>query len=149
MDPINSLRKKILISGKELRILVSGNSMEPVIHDADSITIKYCDKYAVGDIIVYEYKDTILVHRILKKRHNLYFCKGDNCFRIEEVEDRSILGKVVAINNQEVARHSQILLKMSLYVGWRFRVTQSISRTCQSHIYRCYKYCILRKYLER
>lgn len=35
-----------------------------------------------------------MVHRIIKKTATTYFCKGDNAFRLEKIEDTDIVGKV-------------------------------------------------------
>ena len=66
MEVLNLIRKSFLVFGKKFEIFVSGNSMEPMINDGDKIEITYISSCVLGDIIVFEHDETILVHRILK-----------------------------------------------------------------------------------
>ena len=73
--------------------------MNPILNEGDKLTVAKCDDYEVGDILVYLYKrDELLVHRLLKKENNIYYCKGDNCYRLEDVEYDNIVGKVIKVN---------------------------------------------------
>lgn len=80
---------------KPFKLTVEGISMLPILHPGDSITICSKDKYLVGDIVVFFYKnDEPLVHRILEINRGRYFCKGDNSFRIENVDRSALVGAV-------------------------------------------------------
>ena len=81
-------------------IIVSGNSMEPILCDGEYILAKKDRQYKIGDILIFSYKQqAILVHRLLKINAGRYFCKGDNSFRIEDVSYEQILGKVIISND--------------------------------------------------
>ena len=87
---------------KELTTSVIGVSMNPILKEGDKLTVTKCDDYEIGDILVYLYKqDELLVHRLLKKESNVYYCKGDNCYRLEDVTYDRIVGKVTKVNGCE------------------------------------------------
>ena len=78
-----------------LELTVEGTSMLPILHPGDSISISSKEDYKLGDILVFFYKNsTLLVHRLLKIENGRYFCKGDNSFRLEDIEKSAILGAV-------------------------------------------------------
>lgn len=93
-------KKKILMLRSKFKqpfeIFVDGTSMLPILHPGDCIKVCMKDEYVVGDIIVFFYKkDILLVHRLLKVVNGRYFCKGDNSFRLEDVEKEAIIGAVI------------------------------------------------------
>lgn len=86
----------------QAEITVMGISMNPTLFEGDKVIIEKCDKYKIGDIIVFDYKNEgILIHRLLKF-DGRYFCKGDNAFRLEDIEYNQILGKAVLVNNTSI-----------------------------------------------
>ena len=94
-DPIALLRLRSKIQ-KPFSLTVSGVSMLPVLHDGDVISVCGRDDYAVGDILVFAYKNGgILVHRLLKIENGRYFLKGDNALRLEDVSKEQIFGAVL------------------------------------------------------
>ena len=87
------LRSKVK---KPFELSVDGISMLPILHPGDSVKVCAKDEYAVGDILVFFYKDdSLLVHRLLKVENGRYFCKGDNAFRLEDIEKQNIVGAVM------------------------------------------------------
>lgn len=91
-DQIVNILSKVKSS---FNLTVKGNSMFPTLKPDDIVTIKKKQEYAIGDILVFNYKDEgILVHRLLKISSNTFYCKGDNSFRLEDVELLAILGCV-------------------------------------------------------
>ena len=74
----NVIRKKLIFSNNELEI--SGTSMEPCLLNDDIIKIASEVNYSTGDILVFTYDNTILVHRLIKIVNQFYYCKGDNSF---------------------------------------------------------------------
>ena len=87
-------------SHEPFQMMVSGLSMYPVLNEGDIITVCRKRDYKIGDIIVFQYKDnSFLVHRLLKIQNGRFFCKGDNSFRMEDVEKDRIVGYVLLIFN--------------------------------------------------
>ena len=129
----------LLEKAQYITITVRGISMEPTLHKGDSITIEKCADYQVGDIIVFRYKhNELLVHRIVKRDNRLY-CKGDNAFRLEDITNDQIAGKIVRINNQPPKNWPVWLTDLSLKVGLEFRKQHyNIEATKQTYIYKHY-----------
>lgn len=86
--------RKTIKQKKVIKLKVLGNSMYPVIRNGEIVDIVN-ETFGVGDIILFRYKNTLIVHRLLKVCNNEYFCKGDNSFRIEKISFSDIIGKVI------------------------------------------------------
>lgn len=114
------LQKRILFKNN-ISIKISGNSMSPTFNDGDMITFFKENDYVLGDILVFWYKNNLLVHRLLKIYNDIYFCKGDNSFRLESVEKEHIIGKVKLINSIPVTRWNSSLIELSYLVNREFR----------------------------
>ena len=85
---------------KPFELSVDGISMLPILHPGESIKVCAKDEYTVGDILVFFYKDdSLLAHRLLKVENGRYFCKGDNAFRLEDIEKSNIVGAVMLDND--------------------------------------------------
>lgn len=147
----DKLLQKVLMAqvsaGKAVEIAVTGVSMNPALYEGDSITVQKKADYEVGDILVFSYKnDELLVHRLLEKRDGLYFCKGDNAFRLEDVPLKQIVGKVTAVNGNPTPPCPQRLITLSLLVNRAFfRFRYDVEKTRQSSIYQLYEKIILGK----
>lgn len=139
MEILNAIRKRTLISGKNLEISVSGYSMQPLINDGDMILLTYSPKYVVGDVIVFEYEGNILVHRILKIDNGYVCCKGDNSFRLEKVAFSEIIGKVESVNGEKLNPISIELINLSYCIGCDFENNKSIEKTKKQGNYKKYQ----------
>ena len=122
-------------------VSVDGISMEPLLKKGDSIFVKYQSSYSVGDIVLFDYADEgLLVHRILRVDDDLFFCKGDNSFRLELISYDSIIGKVLSCNGEFLKPLSMELICLSYEVGRLFKSNKfSKKLTIQSAAYCCYK----------
>lgn len=130
---------------KQIEISVTGVSMNPVLFEGDRITVIKCADYNIGDILVFNYKDGLLVHRLLKK-DGKYFCKGDNSFRLEDVSTDQIIGKVAAVNGHDIGPCPQRLIELSYLVNRAFfKCHYDQIKTKQTDIYQLYEKIILRK----
>ena len=148
MDP--KLVYKFLVSKlkteKNATLLVSGTSMNPMMHDGDSVTIQHCNAYSVGDVLVFIYKGELLIHRLLKRSAGLFFCKGDNSFRLEDVKIENIAGKVIFINGETIPPFPDDCVRLSYLVNREFRKNgYDIEMTKKSGIYRFYHQCAWKK----
>lgn len=95
-------------------ITIKGTSMEPILHDGESYTLIRQEKYTVGDILVYEYKNEgLLAHRLLKIEQNRYFCKGDNSFRQEDITQDQIIGKIEIVDPNNTPEFIEASYKIS------------------------------------
>lgn len=86
-----------------LWVNIVGQSMKPILFENDIVMIKHSSIYDQGDIVVFRYWENIcLAHRILiHDQDGMYFCKGDNSFRMEKITHEDILGKVVFVKRNE------------------------------------------------
>ena len=139
----NELWQKILFAslraGRQMTIDVTGVSMEPTMRAGDRITLCRAERYEIGDILVFTYKGELLVHRLLKEENGRYFCKGDNAFRLEDVTEEEIAGKVILCNGQPLFPFSPEEIALSYLVNRAFRKCgYDAEKTKQSGIYRFY-----------
>ena len=138
---INMLKFMLKIKGT-ITLPVTGNSMIPCICNKDEVVITKNLHYSIGDILVFEYTSgELIMHRLLMAVNNKFICKGDNSFRIEEIEQNKVIGKVILVKrgknfflpNQMDKRY----IRMSLKIGLFF--IQQGYKVLESEIFREYK----------
>jgi len=57
---------------------VSGNSMEPNLHDGQWLIINRISRPKVGDVVVFRYGSTELIKRIIRPVGDGWWVEGDN-----------------------------------------------------------------------
>ncbi len=134
------LRAKIK---KPFSLTVAGTSMFPLIREGESISICRKDAYDIGDILVFIYpQDRLIVHRLLKIQGDRYFCKGDNCYELEEIGFDQIIGAVLL---EDDPHHTAEFVRDSYHINCIFReCDHDIGKTKQTEEYQAY----YKKYLE-
>lgn len=78
-----------------LRII--GTSMEPTMREGDIVTLDLHYKVIMpGDIVVFPGKHGygLIIHRVLWRKGDYYWIKGDNALRVDIVHRKDILGVV-------------------------------------------------------
>lgn len=118
-------------SQEPFQMKVSGSSMYPILNDGDTITICCKKDYKIGDILVFQYKNgAFLVHRLLKIQNERFFCKGDNSFRMEDVERDKIVGCVMLDcdphNNEEFIFESIMINNIFRKLGFNAELTKEL-----------------------
>lgn len=101
----SSIGKEILNDGKTIEFSLSGDSMKSFIFPGDRIIIKkeYSDRIVTGDIVYCKTKETLILHRIVKKGKDsegkgYIITKGDNNFFVDpQVLSNDIIGKAILI----------------------------------------------------
>lgn len=143
MEYKTKVLKMIVSAAGHAGVTISGVSMQPVLLDGQKAEVEYCDQYEIGDILVYEYKsEGILVHRLLKIENGIYFCKGDNSFRLEAIMARQVIGKVKIKNDKN---NNIKFVVCSLGIAELFQCCNyDVNKTKQQPEYA--EYC--RRYLE-
>lgn len=81
-----------------------GSSMEPQLNNICTIYVMCCSAHELsnGDIITFFYNNEVVCHRLIFRKDNYIFERGDNCSlwsKLNRVPDESIIGKVVAYKN--------------------------------------------------
>lgn len=128
-------------------IAVRGISMEPALLAGDRITVTAAKQYAIGDIVVFPYKNEgLVVHRLLKIENGRYFCKGDNALRLEDMTASAILGRVTAVNGVPPTPWETWKTTCSLAVHRLFRrLGYDRAAVKTTDLYRAYYHLILQK----
>lgn len=131
----------------ELTISVVGTSMFPTLLENDVVTVTKSKDYTIGDILVFVYKNNeLIVHRLLKKEHDIYFCKGDNSFRLEDITYEKIVGKVTKVNNLNISPCPADLIEQSLNIHKKLAtLNYDIVKLKNTIMYKTYK----KQYLRR
>lgn len=143
---VSKVLSAILKSKGQAEITVMGISMNPTLFEGDKVIIKKSNEYRIGDIIVFNYKNEgILIHRLLKY-DGRYFCKGDNAFRLEDIEYNQIIGKAVLVNNITIQPWDDWKVRLSYSLNREFvKLRYNMDKVKKSNIYRIYSVLILRK----
>jgi signal peptidase I len=92
----------VLQKGMDARFQAKGFSMAPFIKNNDVVTISPLqgERAGLGDIIAFAHPETqgLCIHRIVRKKGDLYVTKGDNRSETEEsVPIENILGSVTRV----------------------------------------------------
>ena len=147
----NELIYKLLLlqlkSNKKIEISVTGYSMNPTLYESDLITVEKSNNYEIGDMLIFIYKNNeLLVHRLLDIKVGRYFCKGDNSFRLEDITENQIIGKVIKINGINITSCPTRLTVLSYLVNRAFiKCRYDIDKTKETSIYKLYEKIILKK----
>ena len=76
--------------------IVKTGSMEPNINIGELIIVKEKEDYNIGKIVTYHDEGIFITHRIINKKDNIYFIKGDNNNVFDEkVLKENIIGEVI------------------------------------------------------
>ena len=135
----------LLIKSKgAVSIIVKGHSMFPLLKDGDNVTICISNEYYVGDILLFVYKnDELLLHRLVNKS-NRYYCKGDNAFRLEDINKDQIIGKLTHVNGAKIEKWASWKTALSFKISRIFfRNRYDLQKTKNTYIYRFYEHIIL------
>lgn len=137
---------------KVITLTVNGFSMLPQFHSGEKVSIKKEKEYFLGDIIAFQYEEEgILLHRIVKVDKNMYFCKGDNSFRLEVVYPSNIIGKTLDEAERNTVKFRRILecIKIRLLsvvsygIGKKFMRSNMNMKVKKCFSYKVYKFLFL------
>ena len=126
------------------QINVSGNSMQPTLFNGDVVTVKQENVYKDGDIIVFEYKNELIIHRLLSQNQYICLCKGDNSFKVEDIDFSQILGRVVDDGKRPLPCFNKELIDLSLELNFIYRKNcYNAQAVIKSDIYKKYKMLLI------
>ena len=127
-------------AGLYSEIKVVGKSMNPTLYENDKIKIITKENYEPGEVLAFSYKnDTLLVHRLLYIKKGIYYCKGDNSFRLEDVQKEQIIGAVNEVNGIELEKWNDAKIALSYAVNREFvRCKYNIFLVKKTNVYRKY-----------
>lgn len=89
-----------LAEGQQVRLLLSGHSMEPTLHDGDRLLIEPLrDEPAAGDVLLFRMGDLHLLHRLLRREGDRYVMQGDHNTGCEVVRRSDLLARLVEVQH--------------------------------------------------
>jgi signal peptidase I len=114
MELIEAVHEK----GASFRFQARGYSMTPAIRDGDVIILSPLGSQMPGrgDVLAFRHpgRPQMLVHRVLRKKGNRFFIKGDNCSEADGwIPAENLLGLVTRVERQGEARFWPSRLKPS------------------------------------
>lgn len=128
-----------LSSGARVDIKIEGVSMNPYFKEDDVVSVEKANEYTLGDVLVFIYKGTLLIHRLIKIENGRYFCKGDNAFRLEDMTLNDISGKAILLNGKPIPPVPDWFIYLSYQINRIFRKSGfNVQKTKESGIYRFY-----------
>lgn len=105
--PVQELSELVLLqldSGAKATIVVSGNSMHPMLrHRRDSVTMEKITDFAkIGDVLFYRRSaGKYVLHRVIQvSAPGQYVCSGDNQCDHEKVLHEQVIARVVSFTNR-------------------------------------------------
>jgi signal peptidase I len=124
MHPADELAAQVLRRGQSLRIKAGGASMLPFMRHGDVALVVPAAETAigVGDVICYETRGRLFVHRVIARDGDRLATKGDALTSIEIIEPPQLLGRVVATE-----RHGRVRRLDSPPGRWRNRAIAAVS----------------------
>ena len=90
----STIEQELERSGRIIQTIV-GNSMEPMLHNRESVVVIECFDGILkrGDIPLYKRPNgEYVLHRILRVRERDYIIRGDNCLRKEIIPHEMVIG---------------------------------------------------------
>jgi len=126
---------------------VEGISMYPTLKKGDQVLVVGSKTYNVGEIIVYTFEDRgILIHRILRLEGNKLFCKGDNAYRLEQISEKNIIGKVTAVNGLPIQKWPFWKTQLSYKINRIYYTSNfDVQYTKSSETYKLFEFLVLEK----
>lgn len=121
------LMAAVLASGRHFRFQASGQSMYPLIHNGDILTVSpLANKVYLGEVIVClkPTEKTLVVHRIIHIQENKYLIRGDYTPSPDGlVTGNCLIGRVTRIEHAGRSSHwglglERILLAFLSRRGW-------------------------------
>lgn len=95
-----------LKAGESVRITLVGTSMSPTLIEGDVLTLESVSNTpAIGDIVLFRYRGTHLLHRVVAMDGDAYTMRGDNCIYEENCRREDIVGRVVEVEKHHRLKH--------------------------------------------
>ncbi|KMQ50288.1 hypothetical protein CHISP_2757 [Chitinispirillum alkaliphilum] len=90
-DPYNKY-KALLADGEAVTFTLQGRSMEPYMKEGQEISVVKTDKLHRGDCCLINYRNRLLLHRLVKTGKSGCIFMGDNSHTFEIVDSKDVLG---------------------------------------------------------
>lgn len=128
--------------------------MQPVLWDGDFIQIQPQKTLKSGDIALFTYLDEgQLAHRVIAVTEEVFYCKGDNAFRIEEVPSDVIVGKVVGRYTEQgwssCCFRSRLISRLVCYLSEKINQQTIKANWDVAFVRKCFPYKFLQWLLKQ
>lgn len=110
--------EELLAEGKQVTILVRGNSMRPLLRDGrDKVVLRKANAEDIrkGAVMLFRYRGSHVMHRVRKIEGDVVIFEGDGNYKLQEVVTRKDIVAVV----EAVVRPSGRRIECSSR-RWRF-----------------------------
>jgi signal peptidase I len=111
------LAAEVLASFGQARLPVTGSSMFPCMQPGDLLEIRRrTTPIQIGDVVVFQRNDRLVVHRVVGQTGDLYITRGDRLrFPDAPVPAAEIMGTVAAIQrgNRQIAPRLTFLCRLA------------------------------------
>ena len=116
--------ENFILQGEHVEILVRGRSMAPYLRDRkDKIVIApFCpEELKKGDIVLFSHCGSYLLHRIIRRKKNVFITQGDS--NIEKQEE-VLLPDIIGIVRFKIKPNGQIVSvnRFSHRIYWHCRL---------------------------
>ena len=124
-DTFFEVVKSELATNKTVSFTVKGQSMWPFYKDGKTIVTvaspKQLKKY---DVVLANYQEKVILHRIIKIQKDTYILRGDATTRKEVVHLSDMFGKVLEHKNKKIIKTTSLgyRLKVWFWVNNPFRI---------------------------
>lgn len=97
-----ALAEDQLAEGRSVKMSLRGTSMLPTLREEDVLTLEpMSGEPQVGDVLLFRYCGSHIVHRLVRHDGDIYTMQGDNCYSTETVSRRDIVARVVAVTRPD------------------------------------------------
>jgi len=118
------LLSRELLNGQIMRLRSLGGSMIPYLREGDLVTVVPVKKCRVGDIVLYNRGNSLIMHRVLAKFSDKIITKGDAATRLDPpISPQDILGR--AVSYERHGKKSSLNSLRSRLCGLAFCLTVS------------------------
>lgn len=137
---LNKISKKLLDEGYSVKLTVGGISMFPYLLNQEQVNVEpvWDKSIQIGDILVFQFDDKWVAHRLIKIKGSRYITKGDFCIKKDapllrdEFIGRVIAvyrkNKVISLNSSKRKRLNYILAKISVFLPPMVWISSKINR---------------------
>lgn len=90
--------EELLAEGKQVTILVRGNSMRPLLRDGrDKVVLRKANDEDIkkGAVILFRYRGSHVMHRVTKIEGDVVVFEGDGNYKLQEVATRKDIVAIV------------------------------------------------------
>lgn len=97
-----ALAEEQLAEGHSVAMSLKGISMLPTLREEDVLTLEpMAGEPCVGDVLLFRYAGSHVVHRLIKHEGDIYVMQGDNNYGTETVRRQDIVARVVAVKRPD------------------------------------------------